>query len=338
MPGNNTNTRVRKNYFGENLDDDSKRSGTAARDSSGHVVPGEFNNATGKPMGTQPGNRPMGRTADAEWAKMFPGSPTAQRMQTGPAAPSPGGGPLWAQRSPDAARKQLQLETDVRLGRPLGATGGSSKGYSADEVGKMVAANPAGPMTLQTPWGPVARSGAPMPATPQAPQAIAQATPKPTPAITPATNVAAGPAISTPQPTAVTPASSTPGIMSRAGAAVAGGVRRATSAAVAPIAPLISGAGSVAQGVQAARPLWAPVANEAARQLTPAPVQAANAARAVWAAVPEKGRQFLRGSGRELAGAAVRNALPGPLGALWTLGQPRKKATPVNRPEAQPTY
>lgn len=369
MPGDPSNKRSRLNYFGENIDDNRPRSGTAARDSTGHVVPGEYNNATGKPIGTQPGNRPMGLSSDAEWARSFPYSPTGQRMRSSVAgtmtdvqrmtdqasrtssAPAAGGGPAWATPPrPSGAPRPLAGQV---MNRPIWASNGEmvdaggavhydpSKDQKTRALWATQPTRAGESKAFQTPYGRVAVGGAHRVAANVASLAPSPAAAAPAPAasaITPASPTNIGPAVGAPPATAAAPAAPQRPWWEGPVKSATGLARRVGSAAAAPIAPLIRGAQGVAQGVQAARPLWAPAVNEAQRQLTPGPVQAANAGGAVWAALPEHIRQRTAGTARVLGGAAVRNALPGPLGPLWTLGQARKKATPINRPEAQPTY
>ena len=154
--------------FDKDADEDRKRGGTMMRDSSGHAVPGEFNALTGKPLGAND-RFGKGLTPQAEWDEMFKRKPVPNPMMTG------------TKRQDGPSNIVLP---DTRKPGP---------GYSADEVSKFVQANPTGPASFMTPWGPIARGGAPMPAAPVAPKAIAssQITPA-SPAVNP------GPAIGKP--------------------------------------------------------------------------------------------------------------------------------------------
>jgi hypothetical protein len=61
-----------------------RRPGTVRRYADGTGVPGEFNNSTREPLGSDPQNRPLGKSPKAEWLRDFPRPAGAQWLKPAP--------------------------------------------------------------------------------------------------------------------------------------------------------------------------------------------------------------------------------------------------------------
>lgn len=263
----------------------------------------------------------MGLSTDAEWAKTFPGSATAQRLNQSPAQPRPA-----AIASTTNKPAGYSLETDPAV-RP-----------AAPQPGEMKA--------FQTPFGRVAVGGAPRVAANVAslPSAAIPANPTPAAASAPASssgnpdwakldaedrayNKSLQPGIGSKVAGAVGQVASTVG---NAVTSAANTAKQVGSEIAAPAAPLIEGANGLARGVEATRPLWGPIAGAIGSALTPQIVSAGKAGGALWSALPGRAKTGLA----QIPKAAAVTALPDPIGPLWSLGQARKMATPVAQPPA----